>query len=146
MSALSQPILIDTNVISELFKPNPDPAVLVWFEKQDPQALYLTTLTIAELRVGAELLPPGKKRATLGHWIDNDILSNFKDRLLSFDLNAAQRWAKLTAADKKKGRPRPTVDAMIAAIALAQDATLATRNTKDFAGLGLRVVDPFEGR
>ncbi|MDD2326074.1 MAG: type II toxin-antitoxin system VapC family toxin [Alphaproteobacteria bacterium] len=136
--------LLDTNILSELFKPEPSPAVLNWIKHKDPADLYLSAITLAELRLGAVLLPQGKKRLALETWVEQAVLSSFQGRLLSFDGAASAAWAQLVAEDKKRGRPRPTLDSMIAAIALSHRLTLVTRNVKDFDGLGLKIINPFE--
>ena len=137
-------IILDTNVLSELFRPDPSELVLKWIARHDPKNLYLTAITIAEIYAGMENLPAGKKRSALATWLDDYVLPNFEGRILSFDLKAAPIWGRLTANNKKQGRPRPAIDTMIASIALAHGLTLATRNTKDFGGLALKLINPFE--
>lgn len=137
-------IILDTNVLSELFRPDPSDLVLEWLARQDPQKLYLTVFSLAEIYAGIENLPAGKKRSALADWLDDYVLPNFEGRVLSFDPKAAALWGRLTASNKKQGRPRPTIDTMIAAVALAHGLALATRNTKDFEGLSLKLVNPFE--
>jgi len=139
-------IILDTNVLSEIFRPDPNELVLDWLARQDPQNLYLTALSIAEIYAGVENLQAGKKRSALADWLDDYVLPNFEGRILAFDLKTAPVWGRLIAASKKQGRPRPTIDTMIASIALAHGLALATRNTKDFEGLSLKLINPFEKR
>lgn len=138
-------ILLDTNVLSELFRPDPNERLVKWFEKQEPQSLYLSVFVLAEIRAGIERLPQSEKRRTLEKWMNNFVRPNFEGRVLSFDPSAADVWGKLSAKEQKAGRPRPTIDLMIAAIAISQSLALATRNIKDFDGLGIILINPFEG-
>lgn len=137
-------IILDTNVLSEIFRPDPSELVLEWLARHDPQKLYLTAFTLAEIYAGIENLPAGKKRSALAAWLDDYVLPNFEYRVLSFDSKAALIWGRLTANNKKQGRTRPSIDTMIASIALAHGLSLATRNTKDFEGLALKLINPFE--
>jgi toxin FitB len=136
--------ILDTNVLSEMFRPEPNENVLRWIKRHDPEQLFLTVFTVGEIRIGAEKLPPGKKRTALEAWLDDFVLPNFTGRILTFDVNAVNAWARMVANDKKNGRPRPTIDAMIASVALSQDLSLATRNTRDFDDLDMRLTNPFE--
>jgi predicted nucleic acid-binding protein len=136
--------ILDTNVLSEMFRSDPNENVLRWIKRHDPEHLFLTVFTVGEIRIGAEKLPPGRKRAALEAWLEVFVLPNFAGRILSFDIKAANVWARQAANDKKNGRPRPTVDAMIASIALSQDLNLVTRNVRDFEDLDVRLVNPFE--
>lgn len=135
--------ILDTNVLSELFRPEPNAGVSRWVAAQDPQALFLTVFTIGEIRIGVQKLSPGRKRAALEAWLEEAVLPNFAGRILVFDGNAATIWASLVASDTKNGRPRPTIDAMITAIALSHGMDLVTRNVRDFADCDVRLVNPF---
>ena len=135
--------ILDTNVLSEMFRPDPNEHVLRWIKRHDPEHLFLTVFTVGEIRMGAEKLPPGRKHTSLEAWLDDFVLPNFAGRILPFDVKAANVWARLAANDKKNGRPRPTVDAMIASIALSQDFSLVTRNVRDFEDLDMRLANPF---
>ncbi|MDD4616728.1 MAG: type II toxin-antitoxin system VapC family toxin [Alphaproteobacteria bacterium] len=137
-------IVLDTNILSELFRPDANGNVLVWMKSQNPENLFLTVFTVGEICIGAERLPVGRKRAALESWLESVVLPNFAGRILAFDLKAANVWARLSANDRKNGRPRPTVDAMIASIALAQDLVLATRNIRDFKDLDIPLANPFD--
>lgn len=136
-------MLLDTNVISELLKPNPAEAVMAWFGAlRGP--LYVSTITRAELFLGAALLPAGKRRRELEAGLHEMFDTRFAARCLAFDAGAADRFVQLKVLRTRQGRGISTEDAQIAAIALAQELPLATRNVKDFARLpGLEVLDPW---
>jgi len=136
-------ILIDTNVISELMRPNPAPKVLSWFGGQDATALHLSAVGEAELRRGAAILPDGKRRDRLIAEIDAMILEDFAGRVVSFDSAAAVAFAAIFVDRRNAGRPISFPDCQIAATARANGAAVATRNTQDFDGCGIRVIDPW---
>lgn len=137
-------ILIDTNVISELMRPNPAPAVLDWFGSQDAAALYLCAVGEAELRRGAVILPEGKRRDRLIAEIDAMVGEDFAGRVLPFDSAAAQAFAGIFADRRAVGHPISFPDCLIAAIARAHGAAMATRNVGDFQGCGVEVIDPWQ--
>lgn len=136
-------ILIDTNVISELMRPNPSPVVLAWFGRQDAMALYLSAVSEAELRRGASILPDGKRRETLMSAIDAMIAEDFAGRVLPFDSAAAADFAAIYLDRRNAGRPISFPDCQIAASARAHGAEIATRNVADFEGCGVAVVNPW---
>ncbi|ANK89977.1 MULTISPECIES: type II toxin-antitoxin system VapC family toxin [Rhizobium] len=136
-------IVLDTNVISELQGRTHSERILSWLDGYDVEMLFLTTIAVAEMRYGLELLDDGRRKATLISDF-NRIESEFAGRVLGFSLSAANRYGLLAAQRRKMGRPMETKDGMIAAICLANGATLATRNTRDFEGLDLKLVNPFE--
>lgn len=136
-------ILLDTNVVSELMRPAPSEAVLAWFAAQDAADLYLSAIGEAELRRGAAMLPAGKRRDQLMATIDAMITEDFAGRILPFDSNAAQAFVLVFLERRAAGRPISFADGQIAAITRAQGAAIATRNTADFAGCGIAVIDPW---
>lgn len=136
-------ILLDTNVVSELSREQPSPKVLQWLEEESPQRLYVSTVTVGELLRGVHHLPDGFKRLRYESWITNQMLPSFLDRILAFDQEAAMIWGRLLGEGDRAGRPRPMIDAQIAAIAIRHDLAIATRNTKDFSGLGIEIVNPW---
>ncbi|MCT9000747.1 type II toxin-antitoxin system VapC family toxin [Chelativorans intermedius] len=136
-------ILIDTNVISELMRPNPAPAVLAWFGDQDAMALHLSAVGEAELRRGAAALPDGKRRERLIAEIDAMIAEDFAGRVLPFDSAAAKAFAAIFMDRRNAGRPISFTDCQIAATARAYGAAIATRNVADFEGCGVEVIDPW---
>lgn len=136
-------IIIDTNVVSELMRASPEPAVLAWFAGHPADTLYLTAISEAELRTGAAILPAGQRRDRLVDAIDAMIAQDFSGRILPFDSPAARRYAAIAAARRAAGKPIMDADCQIAAIALAGAATIATRNVKDFEGCGIDVINPW---
>lgn len=136
-------ILLDTNVISELLRPSPDPAVLAWVSAQDAETLYVTAVTEAELRYGVAVLPQGRRKAALSALVDTVLREDFAGRVLPFDAPAAACYAEIGAARKAAGQPISQFDCQIAAIARASAMTLATRNRRDFEDCGIEVIDPW---
>lgn len=135
-------IILDTNVVSELMRPEPAPAVLRWMAAQPLAALHVTALTCAEVLLGIELLPEGKRRRQLAEQAEGLFVEDFAGRVLAFDLAAAPAYAAVVGQRGRAGRPIGAVDAMIAAIARAHGASVATRDG-DFAGCGVPVIDPW---
>ena len=137
-------VLIDTNVISELMRPDPSPVVLAWFGRQDAMALHLSAVSEAEVRRGAAILPDGKRRDRLIAEIDGMILEDFAGRVLPFESAAAVAFAAIFADRRSAGRPISFPDCQIAAIARSHGAAIATRNVADFEGCGVEVIDPWK--
>jgi hypothetical protein len=137
--------LLDTNVVSEVTRPQPSVAVLEWMAAQDPDSLFISAITLGELQRGALLLPSGAKRKALMQWIETGIKEAFADRILPVDAHVMERWAQLEAATTRSGRRLAAMDGLIAATALAHELTLATRNQADFAGRDVPLVDPWAG-
>jgi predicted nucleic acid-binding protein len=137
-------IILDTNVISEPLKPKPEPAVIDWLNAQEPQTLYLTTVTLAELLAGIEAMPEGKRQQALKMALAQQILPLFEGRMLSFDAPAAKAFALVNASANAAGHPISFADGAIASIASAHGFTLATRNVKDFQGTGVALINPWE--
>ncbi len=138
-------VVADTNVISELFRLAPSVQVLDWFHSEPKHLLYTTAVTMAEVFAGLESMPTGRRRTALTQVAENLFERDFAGRILGFDKAAARVYARILAAKRSAGRPMTSMDAMIAAIAVSNKATLATRNTRDFDGCGLRLVNPFGG-
>jgi toxin FitB len=139
-------IILDTNVISELMRAEPAPAVLSWITSQPGSGLFTTTLAQAEIYYGLALLPEGKRRDALQAAARAMFETDFADRILSFDTSAASVYAQIAAARRLAGRPIAQIDAQIAAIARARGARLATRNVKDFDACGIELIDPWRVR
>lgn len=135
--------LIDTNVISELMRAVPAPSVLSWFSTQDPSSLYLSAVTEAELRTGIAILPAGQRRDGLKAALDATIAEDFEGRILPFDTDAAKTYAAIAAGRRSAGRPIADADCQIAAIARAAGMPVVTRNTRDFDGCGVDVINPW---
>ena len=136
-------ILVDTNVWSELLRPVPDSYVIYW-EVEQAKNLWLSTIVIGELLSGAHHLPEGKRKAGFLSAYDA-LIANYSDRIAEFDLAAALNYGAILAFQTKAGRDPGTADTQIAATALARGMKLATRNVKHFEGLGIELIDPWEG-
>ncbi|MGX6510623.1 PIN domain-containing protein [Rhodococcus sp. SJ-2] len=136
-------IVLDTNVISEIFRPEPESVVIAWMEGLTGE-VAITAITLAELLAGVRRLPKGRRRSTLAAKIDA-ALEPYRDTMaiLPFDDGAAEHYAAVLIRREQAGLPIHTADAQIAAICLAHGATYATRNTKDFTGTGVELVDPW---
>jgi toxin FitB len=138
-------IVLDTNVISELMSRQASPTVRAWVTGQRATStLCITTITVAEILYGVELLPRGKRRDGLLLDAEAMFREDFARHILVFDEQAARAFSRIAATRRGRGRPITTLDAQIVAIALANGATLATRNTADFEGCGVRLVNPWE--
>ena len=138
-------IVLDTNVVSELIHPKHHPDVADWVNRQLRDNVHLTAITVSELVFGVERLPAGRKRDELEAIIERLLSERFRQHVLPFDLDAAREHGRLIAARERAGRPMPGNDALIAAICLARGVPLATRNTKDFEGTGVQLVNPWQG-
>ncbi len=139
-----QGVLLDTNVLSELMRPQPSPVVLDWFVQQAGTEFYTSSITQAEMLLGVALLPSGKRRDAIADAVEQMFEQDFAGRCLPFDDLAAHEYAALVAARYKSGLPVSTEDAQIAAIALRHGLPLATRNTKDFRNISeLVLLDPW---
>lgn len=135
-------ILLDTNIISEGLRPQPNLQVRAWLDSQPADELFLCTPVLAELHYGAELLPVSQRRAKLELAIV-DLVNAFADRILTFDGAATLNYGKFVAQRDRLGRPTGTMDGLIAAIAITHRATIATRDIRGFDGSGIDLVDPF---
>jgi toxin FitB len=135
--------LLDTNVLSELIKPKPDGNVLRWIEETDESILFLSVLTLGEIRNGIARLGHGARRAKLESWLQADLRTRFQGRLLPINEAIADRWGTISARAAAKGKPVPVVDGLIAATALHHNLTLVTRDSSDVAGTGVGTVNPW---
>ena len=136
--------LLDTNVLSELLRSQPDPSVLSWFAAQPAESLFVSAVTQAEMLLGARLLPAGKRRHALEAALRAMFDEDFAQRILPFDSSAVPSYVDVVASRRSAGRPISQFDAQIAAIALRHGRRLATRNVDDFDGCGLVVIDPWQ--
>jgi toxin FitB len=137
-------ILLDTNVVSELLRIAPDMQVVEWIDAQPVQTLYLSAITVAELRWGVAQLPAGKRRAALNEKLEEGLMPLLAPRVLPFDIDCAQSYADLMAKARSEGRGIATADGFIAAVATANELTIATRDTSPFEAAGLSVINPWE--
>lgn len=137
-------ILIDTNVISELWKVEPNPDVLVWIDAQAVETLHLSAITVAELRFGLATMSQSKRRSIYQDRLEREVLPAFAGRVLPFDLDASQAYANLMARAKAEGRAIGKADGYIAATAAARALMLATRDVAPFQAAGLNVINPWD--
>ncbi len=137
-------IVLDTNVLSEVLKPAPSEKVLRWIAAQDPESVFTTAVTLAEILYGIELLPAGRRRARLSEAVEKIFNNEFPGRILPFDDAAARTCAKIMAGRYAAGLPISHFDGMIAGIARSQGASaVATRDTADFEGCGIEIINPW---
>ena len=137
-------IILDTNVLSEALRPDPSPAVLEWLAALHRTTAFTTTITQAEILYGIESMPAGKWRTGLLAAADRIFGQEFSGRILPFDEDAARAYARIVSSRDAAGKPISQFDAMIAAIAHAHEASVATRNTSDFQGCGIVLVNPWK--
>jgi toxin FitB len=135
--------ILDTNVLSALMRTKPDVAVVSWLDRQPADAIWITSVTLLEARFGLALLPKGKRRLGLERAFEQVVEEDLANRVLDFDSVAAAAAARLAAERRRAGRIVDLRDTLIAGIAQARRATIATRNTKHFEGLDVAVVDPW---
>ena len=133
-------ILLDTNVLSEGVRLRPDKRVDAFLTALNPAEQFVSVLSVGEIRFGIERLPAGKRRARLEHWLDHELRHDAAGQILPVTAAICDRWARMRVQAR---RTLPVLDSLIAATALHHGLDFATRNTKDFVGLGLRLLDPF---
>lgn len=137
--------LLDTNIISELVKRKPEPKVATWIDSTDENLLYLSVLTLGEIRKGIVSLRDVSRRVVLEAWLDSDLTLRFAERILPINRAVADRWGRLAADASAAKSPLPVIDGLLAATALDQNLTLVTRNTQDIAATGVPVFNPWNG-
>ncbi|KND61510.1 VapC toxin protein [Candidatus Burkholderia verschuerenii] len=137
-------IVLDTNVISELWKVEPNPKVLAWIDAQAVETLYLSAITVAELRYGLAAMPEGKRRTIYQERLEQEVLPTFAGRVLAFDLDTSRTYADLMALAMAEGKAIGKEDGYIAATAAAHSLIVATRDTSPFDAGGLEVINPWE--
>jgi predicted nucleic acid-binding protein len=135
--------LLDTNVISELVKLRPEAKVVSWVQTTSEELLYLSVLTIGEIRKGIDSLPRSNKRGLLESWLANDLVLRFAGRILQVNLDIAERWGLISARAKMAGAPLAVIDGLMAATALHHNLTFVTRNTKDVQVAGINMLNPW---
>lgn len=138
-------IVLDTNVISEVLRPVPEPAVLDWLRSMRRGELWTSSIVVAELFLGVDLLAPGKRQQVLREKMEQMVSLLFTGKIFTFDLAAALAYGPILATRQQMGRPIDEMDALIAATALTNGATLATRNIPDFEHCGIPLVNPWHG-
>ena len=133
--------LLDTNVVSEWVKPRPEPRVVAWLADADEDGVFISVVTVGELRHGIDRLPSSRRRERLDEWLREELLQRFEGRVLSIDAAVANAWGTIVAQRERKGRPITTMDAFMAATADVHGLTLVTRNASDFRSSVKAVFD-----
>jgi predicted nucleic acid-binding protein len=136
--------LVDTNVISEFIRPQPDSRVIEWLDAADPESLFASVITFGEIRLGIEDLPAGRRRTALEEWFEQGLPGWFDSHLLPVSKAIADRWGRIAIEAKKQGLSLTTADGLIAATAIEHDLAIVTRNVTDFAGCGPVIVNPWD--
>ena len=136
-------ILVDTNVVSELWRVAPDPGVLSWVDAQAVETLYLSAVTVAELRFGVASMPEGRRRSIYQDRLEREVLPAFTGRVLPFDLDASQSYGTLMARARREGKAISTADGYIAATAASRALMVATRDVAPFQAAGVKVINPW---
>ena len=136
-------LLLDTCVLSELRKPQPDRNVLRWIEGTEPSHLHLSVLSLGEIRKGVARLPESPRKLAFSSWLESDLPRLFGHRILVVNASVADLWGRLVATLESHGRPAPIIDALLAATALHHRLTLVTRNVTDFAPFGVALLNPW---
>ena len=136
--------LLDTCVISELVAKQPDPRVVQWIDSIDEEKTYLSVITIGEIKREIEKLPTSERKKMLIEWLDDDLLTRFKDNILSIDTEVMLVWGELTADLEVRGKKMPAIDSLIAAIALRGSLSLVTRNEDDFRNTNVATINPWK--
>ena len=136
--------LIDNCCISELTRKRPDPNVLRWFTNHDENSMYLSVLTIGELRKGIEKLEDSHKKKELNRWVSDELTDRFRNRILGIHLDVVNRWGEILAHAEINGCPLQAIDSLIAATASVHDLAIVTANIKDFQNTGVKLINPWE--
>jgi predicted nucleic acid-binding protein len=135
--------LLDTCVVSELLKKDPDKNVLNWISELDETSLYLSVLTFGEIHKGIEKLPEGRKKDQLHKWVNSDLRERFENRILNLNLSTATTWGELEGRAELAGKPMSIIDGLIAATGIVNDLVVVTRNTKDMEQSGVSLFNPW---
>ena len=135
--------LLDTNVLSEVRRPEPDHHVLRWLHEVDEDRTFISVISLAEIRKGVRLLPESRRREALATWLAHQLPARFSGRILSVDQPISLQWGDIVADSQRKGNALSIMDAFLAATAMVHDLRLVTRNLRDFASLGLETLNPW---
>jgi predicted nucleic acid-binding protein len=137
--------LLDTRVISQLVAKRPDPGVVQWVDDVGEEKIYLSAITIGEIKKGIAKLPDSRRKSALTEWLEDDLLTRFRNKILPIDVGVMLVWGELTAKLEVQGRKMPAMDSLIAAIALSGKLSLVTRNEDDFKHVDIPVTNPWKG-
>lgn len=135
--------LLDTCVLAELRKPNPNRSVLQWIEAIEEHRLYLSVITLGEIQKGVAKLEESKRKQALQAWLEQDLVERFGQRLLDIDRDVVLEWGLLLGESARRGTPLPVIDGLIAATAICHNQTVVTRNISDFERFPVRILDPW---
>jgi predicted nucleic acid-binding protein len=135
--------ILDTNIISELIKQDPDYRVVSFIDSLPEENIFLSVVTIGEIQFGIQKLPQSKRRDRILSWLETDLLARFENRIVMIDIETMLVWGEMSASLQALGTPMPIMDSLIAAICKTKNYTLVTRNTKDFLHLDIVLIDPF---
>jgi len=135
--------LLDTCVVSELIKKNPDTNVLRWISEIEEASLYLSVLTLGEIHKGIEKLPQSKKKDQLHKWVNSDLRERFKNRIIDLDLVAATKWGEVQGKAELVGKPMSLIDGLISATGIVNDLIVVTRNIRDMEQSGVSLLNPW---
>jgi toxin FitB len=136
--------LLDTNCVSELVRIKPEPRVVAWMQAAEETLLYLSVLTLGEIRKGLAGLPQGKRRTSLETWLEIELGARFAGRILPIDVSVADRWGPLAASARREGRTLSAIAGLLAATALHHNLTVVSRNVSDFADTRVQVLNPWK--
>jgi toxin FitB len=136
--------LLDTNVVSELVAKQPNQKVLDWLDSLEPDTIYISVITLGEIRKGIEKTPSSQRKAELTMWLTNDLLMRFDGKIAEITTDVILQWGELVARLEQQGQPLPALDSLIAAIALEGNFYIVTRNENDFANTGVVVINPWK--
>jgi predicted nucleic acid-binding protein len=136
--------LLDTCVISELPKKQPNQGLVDWIKQQEHTRLFISSITLGEIQKGISKLPASAKKDDLQAWLHKDVRARFTGQIIAIAVNEALKWGELQAATEAQGKPMPIVDSLIAATAIFQEMTLVTRNTKDVEASGVKLLNPWQ--
>ena len=136
--------LLDTNVISELIARKRNQEIVDWVNNLDQHSVYLSVITVGEIRKGIEKLIDSQRAALLTAWLKDDLLLRFDNHILSLGVEEMLEWGRMVGQSERRGRPLSTMDSLIAALAIYYGCTLVTRNENDFTGLGIRIINPWD--
>lgn len=136
--------LLDTCVISELIAKKPSKKVIDWIDNIEQESVYLSVVTVGEIRKGIEKLPESKRKVSLQQWLNDELLIRFQDKMLVIDTHVMLAWGELTGRLDIEGNRMPAIDSLIAAIAIHNNCSLVTRNQDDFQNVGLSIINPWE--
>lgn len=137
--------LLDTCLLSELFKTVPDRGVVEWLSDIEEERLFVSVLSLGEIRNGIAKLDDGRRRRNIQTWLDQDVRKRFDERVIAIDMEISLEWGRLCGENGKCGLPVPVIDSLLAATAICRSFTLVTRNEKDFTPYPIRVINPWNG-